>query len=200
MLTKIRIFINNEFSHFNRSDLPSMRDIGYMSTIFVLIVIVSASLYVGANHLTLRPYLMNYLLEACKEGVSPKLWNVFGSIGFMLFGIFLVLPFYCISKSASTILSNVNSISIIMFGLILGQVIYDIPALTAQSWIRIWGFGLGFIVFTCALCVVMAMIWLLSYFAKQHCFINKIQQIHPAIRIPASILFFSPLVWFYCKG
>lgn len=196
-----KAFLTNGLSHFNRSDLPSKKVLFETGATFLFICILSVLFYIGAKSLSSRPILMHYLMKACEEGVSVYFWNILASFGFMLLGLVIVFPVNILANASSVVLSSINSVSAIMFGLLVGQVIYGVSALTAELGNKIWGWGLVGVLLGIILFFFMAFVWIASYLPTQPSFLGKVRQTHLAIRIPVGVsIFILPIVWAYCQG
>ncbi|MDR2696042.1 MAG: hypothetical protein LBC79_06650 [Deltaproteobacteria bacterium] len=198
---KIIAFIKKELSHFDRSDFPDMRrSVCEAIIIFLSISVLSGLFYAGAKALSSRPELMRYLIEACEEGVSVNYWIVLGTIGTILFGLFIVFPLHRIAQASCIIFYNVNSISAIIFGLIVSKMIYYLFSLPDKPWIETLDLVMTIIVIVLAVLYFTLFFWLMNYLTKQPGLIGKVRRTRLVIRIPVGIVFTPPLIWAYCKG
>lgn len=104
-----------------------------------------------------------YLNKALDEGISPQLWNVIGSIGFLFFGLsILCLPFnrffYALSRIATKLLLITFEMGLLTFGIILGKMTIAFNITPLQTW-QAWFFTITLWLLVVLVFVLNSLIW-----------------------------------------
>lgn len=109
---------------------------------------------------------VEYLDAAISEGIGPHLWNVVGSIGATLFGLFLILPTQrWLAKAANNVLVNTYAIGALTFGLLFGQWFYAFQTANLERW-QAWANALGFGFLFLDVLVLNFSVWYLGYLSS----------------------------------
>ncbi len=106
---------------------------------------------------------VQYFDAAIAEGIGPHLWNVIGTIGIFLFGLFLLLPQErWLARASNSVLINTYSIGSLTFGLIFGQWFYEFQMVTLEAW-HAWANALGFGFLFFVIFMLNLFIWYLGF-------------------------------------
>jgi len=129
---------------------------------------VPAGLFVyGAREF--KEYLPHAYFEAAiSEGIGPRLWNVLGSLGLVLFGLLLLFPrSKFLGKSAHHVLSNTFAIGGLTFGLAMGRLIFGLAneSINMEAW-RLWLAGAGTFVLVVQVIFLKFSLWVMGCLAK----------------------------------
>ncbi|MDH3693654.1 MAG: hypothetical protein OER96_03680 [Gammaproteobacteria bacterium] len=143
---------------------------------------------------------VSYYEDAISQGIAPKSWNVAFLPGLMLFLLSLIfIRVHWISIVVHKILINVFAIGALMFGLLLGQIICQIPE--AYEFYGSWRFyltGLGLAIGLLIFAMMNVFIWYLSYLNSwDDQFRTKISMVSAVFRIVVSGTFGFLLLWYF---
>ncbi|WP_300491811.1 hypothetical protein [Methylobacter sp.] len=84
-------YLREQFLKFNLSDFSPKPELGKAVVIF-LAWALPAVIAVTFTRWRSRFTSVEYFDTAISEGIGPHLWNVFGSIGVILFSLFILAP------------------------------------------------------------------------------------------------------------
>lgn len=83
----------------------------------------------------IRNFPALYIKSAVEEGISPHIWNIFGSIGFVFLGLTIIAPkFKFFRISAAQIFLNTYAMGALSIGLMIG----NLSILFESSKIEFW--------------------------------------------------------------
>lgn len=137
----------------------------------------------------------SYLETAISEGISPHLWNVIGTVAFVLFGLTLLFPRWkFLSKSAYNVLINAYAIGGLSFGLIFGQLVTAIASASENinAW-KMWLMGTGSIFLIFVSLSLNFSLWYLGHLTgsgeSNSEFLRRVEQVNLRIRFVGFALF-----------
>ncbi|WP_038736573.1 hypothetical protein [Burkholderia pseudomallei] len=131
---------------------------------------------------------VTYLQAAIQEGIGPHIWNVFGTLGAVLFGLLVAAPTQrWLALAAHQVMLNAYSLGALMLGLLLGQwICIGAPPASGLLHASLRTAGIGAL-FSIAFGLNLA-VWYVAFLAspkRLHTgFMLKIAQCAPQFRVP----------------
>lgn len=155
-------YLTMQFSKFQRSDFSPLPG-GWNALIIFLAWATPAAVVVTLTRWRGRNTSVRYLDSAIAEGIGPHLWNVVGTLGLVLFGLFILQPnSRWIAVAANNVLINTFAIGALTFGLLFGQWSNAFATANLQRW-QIWAYGAGSGVLFSMVLVLNFFLWYLSF-------------------------------------
>ncbi|AJY40565.1 hypothetical protein I6G56_32645 [Burkholderia humptydooensis] len=187
LLLRIRHWLRHHTRDFARSDFWPGR------TLFEAFTVLAAWVLPAIAGVIVTGWLgshrsVTYLQAAIQEGIGPHIWNVFATLGMVLFGMLVAAPRQkWLALAAHQVMLNTYSLGALMLGLLLGQWI-GIGAPPASgllhAFLRTAGMG---VLFSIAFGLNLA-VWYVAFLAspkRLHTgFMLKIARCAPQFRLP----------------
>lgn len=158
----MRSYLRIQLSKFNPSDFSPLPE-SWNALVIYFAWATPAALVVSLTRWRGRFTSVKYLDSAIAEGIGPHLWNVVGTLGIVLFGLFILQPrSRWIAVAANNVLINTYAIGALTFGLLFGQWSNAFASANLQRW-QIWANGAGFGFLFSMVLVLNFSLWYLSF-------------------------------------
>ncbi|MDN2696863.1 hypothetical protein O0882_11075 [Janthinobacterium sp. SUN073] len=143
-----------------------------------------------------------YIKSAVEEGIGPHIWNIFGSIGLVFFGLTIIAPkFKFFRISASQILLNTYAMGALSIGLMIGNLLIIFESSRFDLWNEILLKISFFLSFTTIIIINFAIWYCSKIIGKEEqndSLIDLFAKVDTKIRLPLGLSIATlPIVFFY---
>ncbi|MGZ8183880.1 MAG: hypothetical protein ACXWT1_18155 [Methylobacter sp.] len=155
-------YLREQFLKFSRSDFSPKPELGKAAIIFLawaLPAVIAVTFTRWRAHFA----SVEYFDTAISEGIGPHLWNVVGTVGVVLFSLFILAPrAKWLAVAANNVFVNTYAIGALTFGLLFGQWVNAFASANLDRW-QAWAYGAGFGFLFVLVIALNFSVWYLGY-------------------------------------